>query len=150
MADKVWVFDLDGTLMDTIDLYRKPSEKAYALLMEILGEKFVEGIIYKDKITGKETTLKVSGIFVEIGQIPNTDFVKGLVELNKFGEIIVDHRNQRASLEGVWAAGDASDVLFKQNNISAGDAVKAVLSIDTYLHGRWATIPLPANPQHEW
>ena len=66
---------------------------------------------------------------MEIGITPNTEFVKGFVEINKFGEIITDPKNQKTSVPGIWAAGDATDVLYKQNNISAGDAVKAVLNI---------------------
>src|SRR3989339_930137 len=56
-----------------------------AEILEILGDKFVEGLIYKDKATGEEKTLKVTGIFVEIGQIPNTDFVKGIIPLDEIG-----------------------------------------------------------------
>ncbi|MBI2013531.1 MAG: FAD-dependent oxidoreductase [Candidatus Colwellbacteria bacterium] len=100
---------------------------------EIFGDKFVEGIKYEDLKTGDKKELKLGGVFVEIGAIPNTEFVKDLVATNKYGEIVVDHKTQRASVEGIWAAGDASDVLYKQNNISAGDAIKAVLNIYDYL-----------------
>ena len=71
---------------------------------------------------------------MEIGSIPNADFLKGLASLNKFGEIIVDHKTQESSFEGIWAAGDVTDVLYKQNNISAGGAIKAVLNIYDYLN----------------
>lgn len=101
--------------------------------LEILGEATVTGIKYKDLKSGEEKTLNLGGVFVEIGAIPNTDFVTGLVELNKFNEIIVDHKTQRSSVPGIWAAGDASDVIYKQNNISAGDAIKAILDIHAYL-----------------
>ena len=100
----------------------------------ILGDGFVNGLRYADRRTNEEKELELQGVFVEIGSIPNSDFVKGLVELNNAGEIIVDHKTQRASLPGIWAAGDVCDVLYKQNNISAGDAVKAVLNIDEYLN----------------
>lgn len=102
--------------------------------LEILGDKFVTGLKYKDKNTGETKELKLDGIFVEIGSIPNADMVKGLVGLNEYGEIIVNHKTQRTSVEGIWAAGDVSDVIYKQNNISAGDAVKAVLNIYNYLN----------------
>lgn len=101
---------------------------------EILGEKMVKGLKYKDLASGGEKELAVQGVFVEIGAVPNAEFVKELVETNAFGEIVVDHKTQRTSQDGIWAAGDASDVLYKQNNISAGDAVKAVLNIDGYLN----------------
>jgi alkyl hydroperoxide reductase subunit F len=95
----------------------------------ILGGGAVEGIQYRDRETGEQTTLTVDGVFVEIGSVPNSEVVKDLVKRNDFGEILVDHRSQRTSAEGIWAAGDVSDVRYKQNNISVGDAVKAVLNI---------------------
>ena len=103
-------------------------------ILEVKGDKFVEGIIYKDKTTGKETELKISGIFVEIGQIPNTDLVKGLVPLDEIGRIKIDARTQKTEVPGIWAAGDCTDVLYHQNNIAAGDAVRALEDIYLYLH----------------
>lgn len=100
---------------------------------EVLGDGFVNGLKYKDKTSGEIKELKVNGIFVEVGTAPNSDFVKDLVKLNERGEVIVDHKSQKTSCEGIWAAGDISDVLYKQNNISAGDAIKAVLNIHDYL-----------------
>lgn len=105
-----------------------------AKTLEILGDRFMTGLKYEDQKTKEIKELKLDGVFVEIGSIPNADFVKDLVELNKFGEIIVNHKTQASSCEGVWAAGDVTDVLYKQNNISAGDAIKAVLNIYDYLN----------------
>ena len=100
-------------------------------IAEVKGDVFVSGVVYKD---GEgEHELPVGGVFVEIGALPNSDFIKGVVDFNDYGEIIVDHKTQRASQVGIWAAGDVSDVLFKQNNISAGDAVKALEDIFLYL-----------------
>ena len=73
--------------------------------------------------------MDLGGVFVEIGSIPNADFAKNLVQVNQFGEIIVDPKTQKTSRDGIWAAGDVSDVIYKQNNIAMGDAVKAVLNI---------------------
>lgn len=100
-----------------------------AAVKEIIGEKFVTGLKYEDKRSGEVKELKLDGVFVEIGSLPNTEFLKGIVEVNKFGEIVVDHKTQKTSKAGIWAVGDVTDVLYKQNNISAGDAVKAVLNI---------------------
>ncbi len=105
-----------------------------AEIQEILGDDFVTGLRYKNKEFREVKELKLDGVFVEIGSIPNSDFVKSLVNTNEIGEIIVDHKNQASSFEGIWAAGDVSDVLYKQNNISAGDSIKAVLNIYSYLH----------------
>lgn len=103
-------------------------------ILEVKGEKLVEGIVYKDKNTGEETELKVSGIFVEVGQIPNTDFIKGLVPLDEYNRIKIDAWTQKTEVPGIWAAGDCTNVLYHQNNIAAGDAVRALENIYLYLH----------------
>ncbi|MGC9603088.1 MAG: FAD-dependent oxidoreductase [Minisyncoccia bacterium] len=99
----------------------------------ILGEKTVTGLKYRDKITGEIKELAVQGVFVEIGIIPNGDLVRDLVSLNFRGEIVTDPKTQATSRVGIWAAGDATDGLYRQNNISAGDAIKALLNIYDYL-----------------
>ncbi len=100
----------------------------------VLGEEKVTGLEYKDLKTGELKNLDVGGVFVEIGILPNSEIVKDLVKLNEYGEVIVDHKTQATSHPRIWAVGDVTDVLYKQNNISAGDAVKAVLNIDEILH----------------
>ena len=104
--------------------------------MEILGDKFVEGIIYKStKANSQENiTLKVSGIFVEIGQIPNTSFAKEVVPLDEYSRVKINPLNQQTEIKGIWAAGDCSNVLYHQNNIAAGDAVRALEDIYLYIH----------------
>jgi thioredoxin-disulfide reductase len=103
-------------------------------ILEIKGENFVDGILIKDKISGEEKELKVSGIFVEIGQIPNTDFVKDVVILDKIGRIEIDPWTNKTKTAGIWAAGDCTNILYHQNNIAAGDAVKALEDIYLTLH----------------
>lgn len=113
------------------------SEKVHvlynALTQAVLGETNVTGLLYKDAVTGEEKTLPVDGVFVEIGMIPNTEFLKGVVDLNLRGEIVLDHRTKAASKPGIFATGDATDAPYKQNNISAGDGVIAALSAYEYL-----------------
>ncbi|MDO8574226.1 MAG: FAD-dependent oxidoreductase [bacterium] len=101
----------------------------FAETQEVLGEKNVTGLKYKDIQSGEIKELKVEGVFVEIGIKPNSEIVDGLVELDERRQIKVDHRTQQTSVPGIWAAGDVTDVLYNQNNISAGDAIKAVLNI---------------------
>ncbi len=101
--------------------------------MEIKGSKFANALVYKDKITGETHELATGGIFVEIGFIPTTEFAKDLINLNPYGSIVVDPKNQRASLTGIWAAGDCTNGLYHQNNIAAGDAIKALEDIYIYL-----------------
>lgn len=103
---------------------------------EVMGDKFVSGLRYKDNKTGQEKELSVQGVFVEIGIIPNSDIVKDIVQLNSKGEIVVNHKTQLTSDPSIWAAGDVSDVLYNQNNISAGDAIKAVLNIHDRITGQ--------------
>jgi NADH-dependent peroxiredoxin subunit F len=107
-----------------------------AQLDEIKGTKFVNALVYTNKDTGEKVELPVAGIFVEIGSIPATGFAKDLVAVDPFGRIIVDPKTQAASVPGIWAAGDCTDGLYHQNNIAAGDAVKALEDIYVYLHAK--------------
>ncbi|MGD1003106.1 MAG: FAD-dependent oxidoreductase [Minisyncoccia bacterium] len=91
--------------------------------------QMVNGVKYKNIKTGEEKELPLDGVFIEIGLTPNTDFVKDLVQLNEVGHVVVDAKTQQTSAAGIWAAGDVSDVLYDQNNISVGDAIKATLNI---------------------
>ena len=102
----------------------------------VLGEKFVTGLTVRNRDTGAEETLPVSGVFVEIGVIPNTSYVQGLVELDQVGRVVTNARDQHTSVEGIWAAGDCTDELYHQNNIAAGDAVKALEDIYQWLARR--------------
>lgn len=104
-----------------------------AIPKSIQGNTFVDGIIYTKTDTGEDVTLPVAAVFVEVGQIPATSFVKDTVELNEVGNVVINPRTQRASVKGIWAAGDCTDVLYHQNNIAAGDAVRALEDIYLYL-----------------
>ncbi len=103
-------------------------------ILEIKGEKFVEGLTYQDRTTKEMNELAVTGIFVEIGQIPNTDLVKGLVDLDDVNRVKIDPWTNRTSVAGIWAAGDCTNILYHQNNIAAGDGVKALEDIYLYIH----------------
>ncbi|MFA6397265.1 MAG: FAD-dependent oxidoreductase [Candidatus Paceibacterota bacterium] len=104
--------------------------------VEVKGDDFVKSLVYKDLKTGENHEINTTGIFVEIGQIANTDFVKDLVILDAYGKIIVDPKTQTASVPGIWAAGDCSDGIYHQNMIAAGDAIKALENIYIYLHNK--------------
>ena len=101
--------------------------------VEILGDVFVTGLIYR-LADGVTATLDVAGVFVEIGSVPNSELVAPLVNRTPWGEIVVDHRTQRTSCEGVWAAGDVGSGLYKQNNISVGEGITALLNIYDWIH----------------
>jgi len=98
------------------------------------GDGFVKSIVYTDTITKESYEIITPGIFVEIGLIPTTYFVKNIIELNQIGQIPVDPRNQQTKVPGIWAAGDCTDGLYHQNNIASGDAIKALEDIYMTLH----------------
>jgi len=105
-----------------------------AIPVEVKGDKFVSGFVYKDAVSGEEKEIPVTGIFVEIGLLANTEYAKDLVERTPSGQIKVDARTQASSVPGIWAAGDCTDGLYHQNNIAAGDAVKALEDIYVNIH----------------
>ncbi|MBP6856468.1 MAG: FAD-dependent oxidoreductase [Candidatus Pacebacteria bacterium] len=107
-----------------------------AELLEVKGDKFVSSLVYKDKISGDTHEIATTGIFVEVGQIPNTGLVEDLVTLDDNKKIVVDPWTQRSSVEGIWSAGDATNGLYHQNNIATGDAVKALEDIYVWLKTR--------------
>ena len=100
---------------------------------EITGDgQKVNGIRYKDRVSGEERHVELEGVFVQIGLVPNTEFLKGTVELSKFGEIVVDAKCH-TNVPGVFAAGDVTTVPYKQIIIAAGEGAKAALSAFDYL-----------------
>ena len=92
----------------------------------------VTGLRYKDRATGEAHHVELEGVFVQIGLVPNTEWLKGTVELSKFGEIVVDARGQ-TSVPGVFAAGDCTTVPYKQIVIAAGQGATAALSAFDHL-----------------
>lgn len=100
---------------------------------EILGDGLVSGLRYKDRLSGETKDLVVQGVFVEVGVVPNSEVVKGLADIDERGQIIVDPRTNMSSVPGIWAVGDVANTLYNQNNIAAGDAVRALLNIYDWL-----------------
>jgi len=103
------------------------------ILKEIKGKNFVNSVVYRNKERKKEITLSVDGIFVEIGSQPATSFVKELVDFNEKDEIIVNPKTGETRTPGLFAAGDADDVPYKQIVIAAGEGAKAALAVSNYL-----------------
>ena len=100
---------------------------------EITGDgSKVNGLRYKDRVSGQEQLVPLEGVFVQIGLVPNTEFLNGTLELSKFGEIVIDAKCH-TSVPGVFAAGDATTVPYKQIVIAAGEGSKAALSAFDYL-----------------
>ena len=104
-----------------------------AIPIEVKGDKFVSSIVYRDAKSNAETELPVSGIFVEIGSLPNTDFAKEIIKLDELNRVPVDAKTQQTHTKGIWSAGDCTDGLYHQNNIAVGDAIKAIEDIYSHL-----------------
>lgn len=128
------VFKADPVTVEKVLSHPNMRAIKNAIPVEVRGDKFVNAIVYEDAITKEKVELAVKGIFVEIGLIPSTDFAKNVVTLNKNNQIPVDPKTQRTPTDGIWAAGDCTDGLYHQNNIAAGDAVKALEDIYLYIH----------------
>ena len=104
-----------------------------AQTMGVLGDgQKVIGLTYKDRNTNQIHTLDLAGIFVQIGLVPNTDWLKGTIDLNERGEIMIGSKGQ-TSIPGILAAGDVTNVPYKQIVIAIGEGAKAALGSFDYL-----------------
>jgi alkyl hydroperoxide reductase subunit F len=122
----------DPIIQERADAAKKLVRHIGYEVLEVLGEGKVSGIRIKEKASGKEESIDVSGIFVEVGLTPNSGFVKDLVELNEYGEIVVNCRCE-TNVPGIFAAGDVTNVQDKQIIVAAGEGAKAALSAHEYL-----------------
>ncbi|HEN8802390.1 TPA: alkyl hydroperoxide reductase subunit F [Pseudomonas putida] len=136
---QVTLIEFDSQLRADAVLQRKlhslPNVKVItsALTSEVLGNgEKVSGLRYKDRTTDQQHEVALEGIFVQIGLLPNTDWLKGTVELSPRGEIIVDAKGQ-TSIPGVFAAGDVTTVPYKQIVIAVGEGAKASLAAFDHL-----------------
>ena len=123
----------DLVLQEKIRSLPNVTIKTSSQAFEVTGENNrVNGLIYRNLVTGQAHSLKMDGIFVQIGQRPATEWLKGTVDLNEQGEIIIDDHGH-TSIPGVFAAGDATTVPFKQIIIAMGSGAIAALSAFDYL-----------------
>jgi len=119
-----------------------------ALTTEVHGDGTrLTGLSYQDRTSGQARRIELDGVFVQIGLLPNTDWLKGTLALTPRGEIEVDARGQ-TSLPGIFAAGDATTVPYKQIIISMGDGSKAALGAFDHLIRTSVPVAAPASPAH--
>ncbi|MFA6428343.1 MAG: FAD-dependent oxidoreductase [Candidatus Buchananbacteria bacterium] len=104
-----------------------------AKVQEIIGDRIVQGIVVEHEQQTK--TLAVNGVFVEIGYVPATEWLQGIVELNDKGEIKINEKNA-TSVPGIFAAGDITDTPYKQTVIAAGEGAKAAMSATELVLGK--------------
>jgi thioredoxin reductase (NADPH) len=137
-ASKVyWVFPGEKPLEEEELLQEAMSKGNVELVpfsepVEVKGDKRVQALVVRNKKTGELKTLEVDGVFVEMGYVTKTDFLKGLVQLNEKGEVVVD-KMCRTSKPGIFAAGDVSEMPHKQAVIAAGMGACAALSAYAYV-----------------
>ncbi|NWG31852.1 MAG: alkyl hydroperoxide reductase subunit F [Rhodocyclaceae bacterium] len=123
----------DAVLQDKLNSLPNVTVIKSAQTTEILGDGHkVTGLLYTDRNSGESHRLELEGIFVQIGLLPNTDWLKGTVAMNRFGEIEIDARGA-TSVPGVFAAGDCTTVPYKQIIIAMGEGAKASLSAFDHL-----------------
>ena len=123
----------DAVLVNKLKSLPNVTIHTNAQTTEITGaEGKVNGLRYKDRATETEHLVELEGVFVQIGLVPNTEWLKGTVALSKFGEVEVDAKGH-TNLPGVFAAGDCTTTPYKQIVIAAGDGAKAALSAFDYL-----------------
>ncbi|MBL7165665.1 MAG: FAD-dependent oxidoreductase [Dehalococcoidales bacterium] len=137
IAEHVDMVSLTPLTGDAILIEQLPAGDRLAIYTEyqterIEGDPLVEGMVIKDVKSGKSKRLDVTGIFIEIGLVPNSTSVKDLLELNKSGEVPVN-RSCETALPGLYAAGDVTDVPEKQIVVAAGEGAKAALQAHRYL-----------------
>lgn len=118
----------DGVLVEKLKGLPNARIIPQAKSMRVIGDgKKVSGLEYQDMKSQKLETLEVDGVFVQIGLLPNSQFVKGLVELTPYGEIVVDPKG-RTNVPGIYAAGDVTTLPFKQIVVAMGDGAKTALT----------------------
>ena len=123
----------DAVLVDKLKSLPNVSIHVQAQTTEITGDgQRVDGLAFTDRATGAKHHLPLEGVFVQIGLVPNTEWLKGTLELSRHGEIIVDAKGA-TNLAGVYAAGDVTTVPFKQIVIAVGDGAKAALGAFDHL-----------------
>ncbi len=123
----------DAVLVNKLKSLPNVTIHTNAQTTEITGaDGKVNGLKYKDRVSGEEHLIALEGVFVQIGLVPNTEFLRGTVELSRFGEVIVDAKGH-TNVPGVFAAGDCTTVPYKQIVIAAGEGAKAALSAFDHL-----------------
>ncbi|MBA3599355.1 MAG: alkyl hydroperoxide reductase subunit F [Methylibium sp.] len=123
----------DAVLVNKLKSLSNASIHTGAQTTEITGDgQKVNGLVYTDRASGEPRRIDLEGVFVQIGLVPNTEWLKGTVELSRYGEIIVDAKGA-TSVAGIFAAGDATTVPFKQIIVASGDGAKAALGAFDYM-----------------
>lgn len=138
-AKKIYIFDALSKIKAD-EIFQERAEKSGKIeiilntkVEEIKGKDKVERLLYQDLVSKEKKELAIDGVFIEIGSIPATDFLKDLVDFDEAGDIIINPKTCETKTAGLFAAGDVTDVEYKQIIIAAGEGAKAGLSAYEYL-----------------
>ncbi len=126
-------FRADPSTVEAVSAHPNFKGLTFTMPSEIKGSGFVSEVLALNSKTNETVSAPAAGVFVEVGMIPSTDYVKDILPLDPLGRVVVDPKNQRTSVDGIWSAGDCTDELYHQNNIAAGDGVKALEDIYLWL-----------------
>ena len=138
-AKKIYILEYtpkvgaDEINQERVKKTRKTEVITSAVLKQINGKEFVDSMVYQNRKSKKLNTLRVEGVFVEIGSQPATSFVKGLVDFNEKDEIKINSKTLLTKTSGLFAAGDVTEVRDKQIVVACGEGAKAALSVYEYL-----------------
>jgi len=122
----------DSVLQDRLNSLPNTTVIKNAQVKEVTGDSKVNGVTYIERESGEEKHLELEGVFVQIGLVPNTEWLEGTLERTRMGEIIVDNRGA-TTLPGVFAAGDCTNSAYKQIIISMGSGATAALGAFDYM-----------------
>jgi len=140
-ATKVYVLEL-GEKVNADEVNRQKAEvsgRVEILLrtkaLAIKGREKVESLACQNLDNNQTREISLQGVFIAAGSLPAADFLKGLVEFNQQGEVVIDPRTGQTKTSGLFAAGDVTDVKYKQVGVAVGEGIKALLSAYEYLRG---------------
>ncbi|MEK9135346.1 MAG: FAD-dependent oxidoreductase [Patescibacteria group bacterium] len=142
IASKIYILEYgpkamaDETNQKMVQIAKNIEVITSADIKKIQGDKFVNSIIYRQGSIGENKTLKVQGIFVEIGHQPATSFIKDLVDFNEKDEIKIDWQTCQTKTPGLFASGDVTEVKTKQIVVAAGEGAKASIAAYKYLNDK--------------
>lgn len=123
----------DQIVIDQLKKFNNVTILLETQILEVQGERMVKGVRALDKASGSELFVESSGVFIEIGYLPNSEWLKGAVELNERNEVVVNNHGE-TSVPGIFAAGDLTQVPYKQVVVAAGEGAKAALSANDYIN----------------
>jgi thioredoxin-disulfide reductase len=138
-ASKIYILDASGKIRADEAFQEKANQSGKieiifnAKVLEIKGEKRAEHLLYQDVLTKEQKELPVGGVFIEIGSVPATEFLDGFVDFTKSGDVAINPKTCETKTPGIFAAGDVTDVVYKQLIIASGEGAKAALSAHNYL-----------------